>query len=139
MNTYSIRFFGVLISGLFLIPSVYAQSSPSSSAPSSAHTQHPHTGESGHDHSAHGKSGEYMDHGTEPVCGEVRRIARSTKKLLIQHDPIKQVDMPAMTMSFAVQDKDIGILDKVKKGDRVCFMVINVNGRSTIADLKKKS
>ena len=136
MNTYSIRFFGVLISGLFLIPLVYAQSSPSSSAPSSAH---PQTGESGHDHSAHGKSGEYMDHGTEPVCGEIRRIARSTKKLLIQHDPIKPVDMPAMTMTFTVQDKDVGILDKVKKGDRVCFMVINVNGRATIADLKKKS
>jgi Cu/Ag efflux protein CusF len=51
--------------------------------------------------------------------GEIRRVDKEAKKLTIKHGPIKNLDMPAMTMVFQVTDP--AMLDKVKAGDKVKF------------------
>lgn len=51
--------------------------------------------------------------------GEVRKVDKSTGKITLKHGEIKNLDMPPMTMVFAVKDK--ALLDKVKAGDRVKF------------------
>jgi Cu/Ag efflux protein CusF len=51
--------------------------------------------------------------------GEVRKVDKSTGKITLKHGDIKNLDMPPMTMVFAVTDK--ALLDKVKAGDKVRF------------------
>ncbi len=51
--------------------------------------------------------------------GEVRKVDRSSGKITLKHGDIKNLDMPPMTMGFAVTDK--ALLDKVKAGDKVRF------------------
>ena len=58
--------------------------------------------------------------------GEIRKVDRETKKLTIRHGPIESLDMPAMTMVFQV--RDVGMLDRVKTGDKVRFTAENSTG-----------
>ena len=51
--------------------------------------------------------------------GEIRRIDREAKKVTIRHGPLRNLDMPAMTMVFKV--KDAAILDRLQPGDKVHF------------------
>jgi Cu/Ag efflux protein CusF len=51
--------------------------------------------------------------------GEVRKVDKDAKKLTIRHGPLKNLDMPGMTMVFQV--KDPAMLDRVKTGDKVRF------------------
>jgi Cu/Ag efflux protein CusF len=51
--------------------------------------------------------------------GEVRRIDREGRKITIRHGPIRNLDMPPMTMVFQVADP--AMLDAVKAGDKVTF------------------
>jgi Cu/Ag efflux protein CusF len=53
--------------------------------------------------------------------GEVRRVDKAGGTITIKHGPLVNVDMPPMTMSFAVKDR--AALDKVKVGDKVRFRV----------------
>lgn len=53
--------------------------------------------------------------------GEIRRVDKDAKKLTIKHGEIKSIDMPAMTMVFQV--KDAAMLDKLKAGDKIRFVV----------------
>jgi Cu/Ag efflux protein CusF len=56
--------------------------------------------------------------------GEVRRIDREGKKITIRHGPIRNLDMPPMTMVFQVADP--AMLDAVRTGDRVTFQAEKV-------------
>lgn len=51
--------------------------------------------------------------------GEVRKIDKDSKKVTLKHGPIKNLDMPGMTMVFAV--KDSSLLDKIQVGSKVVF------------------
>lgn len=53
--------------------------------------------------------------------GEVRKIDRDAKKITIRHGEIRNLGMPPMTMVFQV--KDGAMLDKLKAGDKVRFVV----------------
>lgn len=54
--------------------------------------------------------------------GEIRRIEKENKRLVIKHGPITgPLAMGAMSMMFSV--KDAAILDPVKVGDKVRFEV----------------
>ena len=59
-----------------------------------------------------------------PSDGEVRRIDREGKKITIRHGPIRNLDMPPMTMVFQVADP--AMLDAVKPGDKVTFEAVKV-------------
>jgi Cu/Ag efflux protein CusF len=51
--------------------------------------------------------------------GVIRKVDKKAKKLTIKHGPIRNIDMPAMTMVFRV--KDPRMVDQVKAGDKVKF------------------
>ena len=52
--------------------------------------------------------------------GEVRRVDKGAKKVTLKHGPLKNLDMPAMTMVFEVREPTL--LDKFKAGDKVRFV-----------------
>ena len=69
------------------------------------------------------------------VSGKVTKIDESAQKVTIDHGPIRNLDMDAMTMVFRAQDP--AMLKQVKPGDKVQFTVERVNGQITITSLKK--
>ena len=76
---------------------------------------------------AHHKQGELTD-------GEVRKVDKDTKKITLKHGPIRNLDMPAMTMVFQI--KDPAMLDKVKAGDKVKFKAEKLGGAFTVTGIE---
>ena len=66
--------------------------------------------------------------------GEVRKIDKEARKITLKHGDIKNLDMPGMTMVFAVKDK--AMLDKVKAGDKIKFKAINDAGKFTVTEVQ---
>jgi Cu(I)/Ag(I) efflux system periplasmic protein CusF len=66
--------------------------------------------------------------------GEVRKVDRDTKKLTIKHGEIKNLDMPPMTMVFQV--KDGALLDKLKAGDKIRFVVEKSDSGYVVTELQ---
>jgi len=66
--------------------------------------------------------------------GEVRKVDRQGKKITLKHGPLKNLDMPAMTMAFQVADP--AMLGKVKVGDKVRFHAENPGGKLTVTDIQ---
>jgi Cu/Ag efflux protein CusF len=50
---------------------------------------------------------------------KVRRVDKDSKKVTLKHGPIKNLDMPGMTMVFQVRDP--ALLDKIAAGDKIRF------------------
>jgi Cu/Ag efflux protein CusF len=75
-----------------------------------------------------------MTHSAEMAEGEVRKISKDTGKLTIKHGPIKNLDMPPMTMVFTA--KDPAMLDKVAVGDKVRFAVSDEGGKMLVTDIQ---
>jgi Cu(I)/Ag(I) efflux system periplasmic protein CusF len=69
------------------------------------------------------------------VAGTVEKVDAAQSKLTIDHGPIKNLDMDAMTMVFRVQDP--ATLKQVKAGDKVQFSADRVNGQITITKIQK--
>jgi Cu/Ag efflux protein CusF len=67
--------------------------------------------------------------------GEVRRVDKDAKKLVIKHGDFKGIDMPGMTMAFPV--KDPKLVDNVKPGDRIRFFVEQSGGDLVIVKIEK--
>jgi Cu/Ag efflux protein CusF len=66
--------------------------------------------------------------------GEVRRVDKDAKKITIRHGPLANLDMPAMTMVFQVDDP--AMLDKVKPGDKVKFQAEKVGGAFKLTQIE---
>ena len=66
--------------------------------------------------------------------GEVRKVDRDNGRLTIKHGPLKNLDMPGMTMVFVVKDK--AMLDKLKTGDKVKFKAVNDGGKFTVTEIQ---
>ncbi len=64
---------------------------------------------------------------------EVRKVDKEQGKITLKHGEIKSLDMPSMTMVFAVQDK--AMLDTVKPGDKIKFRARNENGKITVIEM----
>ena len=67
--------------------------------------------------------------------GEVRKVDKDAKKITLKHGPIKNLDMPGMTMVFQV--KDVALLDKLAVGDKVMFTVEQQQGAMVITGAEK--
>lgn len=50
---------------------------------------------------------------------EVRKVDTESRKITLKHGEIKNLDMPAMTMTFNV--RDAALIDKLVAGDRIRF------------------
>lgn len=68
--------------------------------------------------------------------GEIRKVDKDAGKLTIKHGPIKNLDMPAMTMVFKV--KDAAMLEQVAAGDKIKFGAEKVNGAFTVQQIEKQ-
>ncbi|RST50996.1 copper-binding protein [Variovorax sp. MHTC-1] len=66
--------------------------------------------------------------------GEVRKVDKEGKKLTLKHGPLKNLDMPSMTMVFQV--KEDALLDKVQAGDKVRFQAEKIDGKFTVTRLE---
>ncbi len=64
----------------------------------------------------------------------MRRIDKVGKRLTLKHEPIRSLDMPAMTMVFRVEDA--ARLDRVSVGERVRFQVKQENDQVIVTALE---
>ena len=84
------------------------------------------------DHSAHSTGAKAA---SAPMAeGEVRKIDKAGKKITLKHGPIPNIDMPAMTMVFAV--KDPALLNKAKPGQKVKFQAEMIDGVATVTQIE---
>ncbi|MEJ8859498.1 copper-binding protein [Variovorax robiniae] len=67
--------------------------------------------------------------------GEIRKVDKDSKKLTIKHGPLKNLDMPGMTMVFSVSDE--AVLDKLQTGEKVRFRAEKVNGAITVTRIEE--
>ncbi|MEZ5652596.1 MAG: copper-binding protein [Burkholderiaceae bacterium] len=88
---------------------------------------------------AHGAGGSHAaapaGQSTDTVEGEVRRIDKAGGKLTIKHGPIRHLDMPPMTMDFTARDP--GLLEGVRRGDRIRFTADEIDGKLTITGIER--
>ncbi|MES2041351.1 MAG: copper-binding protein [Pseudomonadota bacterium] len=66
--------------------------------------------------------------------GEVIKIDKSTNKITLKHGPIKNLDMPGMSMVFKI--KDVAMLDKLAIADKVRFRAEKINGAIYVTDIQ---
>lgn len=66
--------------------------------------------------------------------GEVRKVDVADKKITLKHGPLKNLDMPGMTMAFQVSDP--AMLGQVKVGDKVRFVADSRGGKLTIVRIE---
>lgn len=66
---------------------------------------------------------------------EVRKIDKEAGKITLRHEPIQNLDMPAMTMVFRVADPKF--LDQVKLGDKILVSIDKINGQLTVTQLER--
>ncbi|MGF6158782.1 Cu/Ag efflux protein CusF [Ensifer sp. KUDG1] len=65
--------------------------------------------------------------------GVVKKIDTKAKKVTIDHEDLKNLDMPAMTMVFRADD---AVLAKLKEGAAIEFVADRVNGKLTVTEVK---
>lgn len=66
--------------------------------------------------------------------GEVRKIDKAQGKVTLKHGPIRNLDMPPMTMVFRVLDGKL--LDGLKEGDKVRFTAEQLSGALTVTAIE---
>jgi len=69
------------------------------------------------------------------VSGTVKKVDAAQGKLTVDHGPIKNLDMDAMTMVFRAGDPEM--LKTVKAGDKIKFTAERVNGQLTVTKIQK--
>ena len=72
----------------------------------------------------------------QSVDGEVKKVDPDAGKITLKHGEIKNLDMPAMQMSFRVSDPNW--LKTLQVGDKVKFTADKVGGQFTITTLEVK-
>lgn len=84
---------------------------------------------------AHHKPGDVVAQASAALTdGEIRKVDKDAKKITIKHGPIRNLDMPAMTMVFQV--KEPAMLKRVKAGDKVKFEVQKLGGAITVTRIE---
>lgn len=71
---------------------------------------------------------------TAMTAGEVRKVDSAQEKLTIKHEPITNLDMPAMTMVFRVAKPDL--LKNIKVGDKIQFRAETVTGGIVVTEIQ---
>ena len=80
-------------------------------------------------------SGAALAQGLPTVTGTVEKVDTAQSKVTIDHGPIKNLDMDAMTMVFRTQDP--AVVKGIKAGDRIRFQADRVNGQISIVKIQK--
>ena len=66
--------------------------------------------------------------------GEIRKVDKDNKKLTIKHGPLKNLDMPGMTMVFGV--KEDAMLEKLDTGAKVRFQAEKIDGKIVVTKIE---
>ena len=66
--------------------------------------------------------------------GEVRKVDLSAQKITLKHGEIKNLDMPAMQMSFRVTDPNW--LKTLQVHDKVRFSADKIGGQFTVTSIE---
>ncbi|MBY3063095.1 hypothetical protein HFO74_06505 [Rhizobium laguerreae] len=66
--------------------------------------------------------------------GVVNKVDAKANKVTIKHEDLKNLDMPAMTMVFRVEDP--ALLERLKEGSNIEFVAERVNGKLTVTEVK---
>lgn len=103
---------------------------------SAGHAADNHAGHGQSHGSAHAAATGGGQSGAEYVEGEVRRIDKAGSKLTIKHGPIRNLDMPPMTMDFAVRDP--AMLEQLSRGARIRFTAEEIDGRLTVTGIESR-
>ena len=69
------------------------------------------------------------------VSATVKKIDTETGKITLDHGPIPNLDMGAMSMVFKAGDPEV--LKALKAGDKVKFTADRVNGQLTATTIQK--
>jgi Cu/Ag efflux protein CusF len=72
---------------------------------------------------------------SQPVDGEVTKVDKVQHRITLRHGPIKNLDMPAMSMTFRLADPSWS--DRVKVGDKVKFEADKVDGYFVLIKLDR--
>ena len=73
--------------------------------------------------------------GAPMVSGTVEKVDAAQSKITIDHGPIPNLNMDAMSMVFRAGDT--AMLKQVKQGDKVQFSADRVNGQITVTKIQK--
>lgn len=82
-----------------------------------------------------GLSGMVLAQDLPLVNGTVEKVDTAQGKITIDHGPIKNLDMDAMTMVFRAPDP--ALLKDLKAGDKIQFTADRVNGQISVTSIKK--
>ena len=70
---------------------------------------------------------------THITNGTVTKIDTKWNKVTVDHEELKNLDMPAMKMVFQVAKPEM--LEKLSEGDSIQFAADRVNGKLTITEI----
>lgn len=84
--------------------------------------------------SHHVHAGDVTVAAADMTDAEVRKVDQEQGKVTLKHGPIRNLDMPAMTMVFSVRDK--ALLAGVKPGDKVRFLAASENGQMIVTAIQ---
>ena len=70
---------------------------------------------------------------THITNGTVTKIDTKWIKVTVDHEELKNLDMPAMKMVFQVAEPEM--LEKLSEGDSIQFAADRVNGKLTITEI----
>ena len=70
----------------------------------------------------------------ELTDGEVRKVDRDAGRLTLRHGPLRNLDMPGMTMVFDVADA--AVLERLRPGEKVRFQAGKVDGRFVVVRIE---
>lgn len=68
------------------------------------------------------------------ASGEVLKVYKNEKRLLLKHGRIENIGMEGMTMEFGVSDRKL--LNSVKQGDKIRFAAQRVGEDYIVTDLE---
>ncbi len=71
----------------------------------------------------------------EMAEAEVRKVDKDSKKVTLKHGPIKNLDMPGMTMVFQVRDEKL--FDKLAAGEKIKFTAEQLQGAFVVTGVEK--
>lgn len=71
----------------------------------------------------------------EMAEAEVRKVDKEAKKVTLKHGPIKNLDMPGMTMVFQVRDEKL--FDKLAAGEKIKFSAEQLQGAFVVTGVEK--
>jgi len=86
-------------------------------------------------HAGHHESPSVTKSDAAMTSGVVRRVDKATGNVTIAHEALTNLNMPKMTMTFAVKDR--AWLDGLKEGVPIRFNAENLNGTLTVVALER--